>query len=74
MLTSLFARHEDSHTLTQSPETTTSTHAPSREYAQLGPIATLQYGRGAAPIMHAPGALSPVVRAAAERIMSRPAM
>jgi hypothetical protein len=71
-LRSLFARHDDSPTLLQSPESTTTSRAPSEAYAQLGPIAALQYGRGASPTLSAPGSLSPVIRAAAERITSTP--
>jgi hypothetical protein len=71
-LRSLLARDEDSRTLPQSPESTTTSRAPSEEVARLGPIAALQYGRGASPTLSAPTSLSPVIRAAAERITSTP--
>ncbi|MEA2153979.1 MAG: hypothetical protein QOE11_119 [Solirubrobacteraceae bacterium] len=72
MLRSLFARHEDSQTLLQSPESTSSSRAPAEQYATLGPISALQFGRGASPIVASPGVLSPVIQARAERIMSNP--
>jgi hypothetical protein len=72
MLRSLFARHEDSHTLMQSPDETTTSRAPAQQYASLGPLAAMQYGRGASPFIQPPASLSPVVQAAAARITNSP--
>lgn len=72
MLKSLFARHGDSHTVMQGPDVATTSRAPSAEYASSARVAVPQAGPAATRYVPAPSELSPVVRAAAERITGHP--
>lgn len=76
MLRNLFARHEDSHTLLQSTDATTSSRAQAQAQAQdwatLGAIAIPQAGPAAQRYVTAAGCLSPVARRAVERITGNP--
>lgn len=74
MLTSPFARRTNSPTVMRSPDPAPAATAPAaaEQYATLGPMRTLQFGPGASPFASATGSLSPVVRAAAERISNTP--
>lgn len=74
MLRNLFGRREDAPKLMQSPDAMTSSRAPapSQEYATLGAYVVPQAGPAASRLASAPGSLSPVVRAAAQRITGSP--
>ena len=74
MLRSLFHRHEDSHTLLQSTDATTSSRAQAQaqEWATLGSIAIPQAGPAAQRYITPAGALSPTARRAVERITGNP--
>lgn len=72
MLRNLFGRHEDSHTLLQSTDATTSSAAQAQEWATLGAIAAPAFGPAAQRYVTPAGALSPVARRAAERIIANP--
>ena len=75
MLRNLFHRHEDSHTLLQSTDATTSSRAQAaqaQEWATLGSIAIPQAGPAAQRYITAAGSLSPVARRAVERITANP--
>lgn len=74
MLRNLFARHEDSHTLLQSPDATSSSRAQAQaqEWATLGPIVVPQAGPAATRYVTPAGPLSPVAKAAVARITGNP--
>jgi hypothetical protein len=72
MLKNLVHRHENSRTLMESPDATTSSAAAAVEYAQLGPIAVAQAGPAARRLMSPSGTLSPVAHAAVARITGNP--
>ena len=72
MLRNLFHRHEDSHTLLQSTDATTSSRAQAQEWAALGAIAAPAFGPAAQRYVTPTGALSPVARKAVERISANP--
>jgi hypothetical protein len=72
MLRNLFHRHEDSHTLLQSTDATTSSAAQAQEWAALGSIAAPAFGPAAQRYITPAGALSPVARKAVERITGNP--
>ena len=73
MLRNLFHRHEDSHTLLQSTDATTSSRAQAQqEWAALGAIAAPAFGPAAQRYVTPAGALSPVARRAVERITANP--
>ena len=74
MLRNLFARHEDSHTLLQSPDATQSSRAQAQaqEWARLGQIAVPQAGPAATRYMMPGRSLSPVAKAAVARITGNP--
>lgn len=72
MLKSLFSRHGDSHTVMESPDVATTSRAPSVEYASFSRMAVPQGGPTAQRYVSAPSELSPIVRAAAERITGHP--
>jgi hypothetical protein len=72
MLRNLFARHEDSHTLLQTPDATGSSRAQAQEWATLGPIAIPQAGPAAVRYVSPTGSLSPTARAAVARITGNP--
>lgn len=72
MLKSLFSRHGDSHAVLESPDVATTSRAPAAEYASFSRMAVPQAGPAARHYVSAPSELSPVVRAAAERITGHP--
>lgn len=72
MLRNLFHRHEDSHTLLQSTDATTSSRAQAQEWATLGTVAIPQAGPAATRYVSPAGALSPTARRAIERITGNP--
>jgi hypothetical protein len=72
MLRNLLHRHEDSHTLLQSTDATTSSAAQAQEWAALGTIAIPGAGPAAQRYVTPAGALSPVARKAVERITGNP--
>ena len=72
MLKNLFSRHGDAHTVMESPDVATTSRAPSVEYASLSRMAVAQAGPAARHYVSAPSELSPIVRAAAERITGHP--
>ena len=75
MLRNLFHRHEDSHTLLQSTDATTSSRAQAaqaQEWATLGAIAIPQAGPAATRYVSPTGVLSPTARRAVERIAGNP--
>jgi hypothetical protein len=72
MLRNLFARHENSHTLLQTPDATASSRAQAQEWATLGPIAIPQAGPAAMRYLSPADSLSPVTRAAVARITGNP--
>jgi hypothetical protein len=75
MLRNLFTRRDSAPTLIQSPDVASNSGAPSApavDYATLGPMAIPQAGPAATRLISGSGALSPVVRAAAERICGNP--
>jgi hypothetical protein len=72
MLRNLFHRHEDSHTLLQSTDATTSSQAQAQEWATLGSIAIPQAGPAAVRYVSPSGSLSPTARRAVERITGNP--
>jgi len=72
MLRNLFHRHEDSHTLLQSTDATTSSAAQAQDWAALGTIAVPGFGPAAQRYVTPAGALSPVARKAVERITGSP--
>lgn len=72
MLRNLFHRHEDSHTLLQSTDATTSSAAQAQDWASLGTIAIPQAGPAATRYVSPTGVLSPTARRAVERITGNP--
>jgi hypothetical protein len=74
MLKNLFTRRDSAPTLMQSPHVASNAPAASEapEFATLGPMAIPQAGPAATRYVSAPSSLSPVVRAAAERITGHP--
>ena len=74
MLRNLFSRHEDSQTLLQSTDATSSSaaQAQAQEWATLGSIAIPQAGPAAQRYVTPAGSLSPVARRAVERITGNP--
>lgn len=72
MLRNLFSRHEDSQTLLQSPDATSSSRAQAQDWATLGTIAVPQAGPAAQRYVTPAGSLSPVARRAVERITGDP--
>ena len=72
MLRNLLHRHEDSHTLLQSPDATQSSRAQAQEWARLGTIAVPQAGPAATRYMMPARSLSPVAKAAVARITGNP--
>ena len=72
MLRNLFARHEDSHTLLQTPDATASSRSQVQDWATLGSIAIPQAGPAATRYLTPADSLSPVARAAVARITGNP--
>ncbi|MFP5363366.1 MAG: hypothetical protein ACLGI5_11635 [Thermoleophilia bacterium] len=74
MLSNLFGRRGYAAEPMQSPDATTSSRAPapSQEYATLGAYVIPQAGPAASRLGSPPSSLSPVVRAAAQRIAGSP--
>jgi hypothetical protein len=72
MLKNLFTRRDAAPALMQSPDVATTSSAPSADYATLGPMAIPQAGPAATRYVSGSSSLSPVVRAAAERIVGHP--
>lgn len=72
MLRNLLHRHQDSRTVPQSTDATTSSRAQAQDWATLGAIAVPQAGPAAQRYVTPAGSLSPVARKAVERITGNP--